>query len=423
MATYTQLKNGSKGDDVKKLQQTLVDSGYSVGNAVVDGIYGSSTAAAVKKYQKDNNLTVDGIAGNQTLGKLYGGSTATTETENTDTTPDYSKYGYDSSTNTAYMAALDALNKAQQEKPMYNGTYDQQITDVFNKIVNRDKFTYDLNSDSLYQQYKDQYVQQGKLAMQDAAGQAATATGGYGNTYAETVGQQTYQAYLQNLNDKVPELYSMAQDQYNQEGQDMLNEYSLVGDMADNEYSKYNDSLDRYWQDVSYKKQEADDIYDRDSTNWYNAYQLGKTEENTAYAKQETEYNKLVSLITTAGYSPTTEELQAAGMSESQAKAYKEYYEKKISSSSSGSSGNGGSGGNTKSVNGWFDYDDDINDIQKTNNGGSYYTQTISVLKDYKKAGKSNKQALDYLNELLANSVITQSEYTLIYNKYRDNKL
>ena len=75
MATYTMLSNGSRGDEVKKLQTSLINAGYNVGSSGADGIYGSNTAAAVKKYQQDNGLDVDGIAGDQTLGKLYGSST------------------------------------------------------------------------------------------------------------------------------------------------------------------------------------------------------------------------------------------------------------------------------------------------------------------------------------------------------------
>lgn len=55
-------KVGSRGDDVKKLQQQL--------GITTDGIYGKQTEAAVRDYQKKNNLAVDGIAGNQTLGSL-----------------------------------------------------------------------------------------------------------------------------------------------------------------------------------------------------------------------------------------------------------------------------------------------------------------------------------------------------------------
>lgn len=72
MASYTMLQNGSSGEDVRKLQNALVGAGYNVGSTGADGIFGSNTAAAVRKYQQDNGLSVDGIAGDKTLGKLYG---------------------------------------------------------------------------------------------------------------------------------------------------------------------------------------------------------------------------------------------------------------------------------------------------------------------------------------------------------------
>jgi hypothetical protein len=79
--------------------------------------------------------------------------------------------------------------------------------------------------------------------MQDTIGQAAAMTGGYGNSYAQSVGQQTYQGYLQQLNDKVPELYQLALDQYNQEGENLLNQYGLLADRENTDYSRYRDTV------------------------------------------------------------------------------------------------------------------------------------------------------------------------------------
>lgn len=58
-------KYGSRGEEVKTIQTKLKRWGYYSGN--VDGIYGSQTLAAVKKFQQKNGLTVDGIAGKKTL--------------------------------------------------------------------------------------------------------------------------------------------------------------------------------------------------------------------------------------------------------------------------------------------------------------------------------------------------------------------
>ena len=58
-------KYGSRGSEVRTIQDKLKRWGYYTGN--VDGIYGSHTVTAVKKFQQKNGLTVDGIAGTRTL--------------------------------------------------------------------------------------------------------------------------------------------------------------------------------------------------------------------------------------------------------------------------------------------------------------------------------------------------------------------
>lgn len=57
----TVLKKGMKGAEVRNLQQVLTNKGYNTKG--IDGIFGSGTEAAVKKFQKDKKLTADGIVG------------------------------------------------------------------------------------------------------------------------------------------------------------------------------------------------------------------------------------------------------------------------------------------------------------------------------------------------------------------------
>ena len=61
-------KYGSRGDEVRQIQEKLKRWGYYSGN--VDGIYGSQTLEAVKAFQRKNGLTVDGIAGTKTLAAM-----------------------------------------------------------------------------------------------------------------------------------------------------------------------------------------------------------------------------------------------------------------------------------------------------------------------------------------------------------------
>ena len=150
---------------------------------------------------------------------------------------------YNESEKVKRLAEDMALHEAKNPGEWSGGTYGKGMDEALQKVLNRDKFQYDINGDALYQQYKDRYIQQGKQAMMDTVGQAAALTGGYGNSYAQNAGQQAYQGYLQGLNDKVPELYRLALDRYNQEGTDLLNKYGLLSDQYDKEYSRYREDV------------------------------------------------------------------------------------------------------------------------------------------------------------------------------------
>lgn len=138
------------------------------------------------------------------------------------------------------------------------------LDEVFDQIYKRPSFSYDVESDPLYQQYKAQAVNQGKKAMQDTIGQASAMTGGYGNSYAVAAGNQAYQGYLENLNDVVPELYQLAYNKHNQEGQDLLNKYAMLSGEHESEYTQYRDNVtDEKWAtELLLSGEEDDDIED-----------------------------------------------------------------------------------------------------------------------------------------------------------------
>lgn len=125
----------------------------------------------------------------------------------------------------------------------YVNPYAGQIQELYQGISGRQPFQYDVDSDAMYQALKDQYITGGKLAMMDTMGQAAQLTGGYGNSYAQGVGQQAYQGYLQGLNDQLPDLYNMALQNYIQTGDAMLQQYNMLQDMAADDYGKYQDQM------------------------------------------------------------------------------------------------------------------------------------------------------------------------------------
>ncbi len=66
--SFALSKIGSRGEEVRKIQTALKNKGYF--NSSIDGIYGTITKKAVERFQKDYGLTVDGIAGKNTLKAL-----------------------------------------------------------------------------------------------------------------------------------------------------------------------------------------------------------------------------------------------------------------------------------------------------------------------------------------------------------------
>lgn len=66
------LRNGNKCEDVTKLKRLLISKGYDIGITADNQSYGPSTEKMVRRYQVDNNLGADGIAGKETIQSLGG---------------------------------------------------------------------------------------------------------------------------------------------------------------------------------------------------------------------------------------------------------------------------------------------------------------------------------------------------------------
>ena len=297
MATYNQVSYGAKDKEtVTELQKLLNQNGA---NLTVDGIFGSQTQQAVKDYQKANNLSVDGIVGNQTWGALTKAQNTSASDSTQVTAPEETKsptFEYKPYQHSDTVAQAEALLQQQlANKPgEYTSAWQTQLNDTLNKILNREKFSYDLNGDALYQQYKDQYTTQGKMAMMDTMGQAQAMTGGYGNSYAQSVGQQAYQGYLQQLNDKVPELYQLALDQYNREGDEMYNQASIMASMEEQDYGRYRDQLGDYYTELDRLTNDSRYQAEQDYSKWADDrnFAYGQYADDRAYAYQ-TERDKV----------------------------------------------------------------------------------------------------------------------------------
>lgn len=234
-------------------------------------------------------------------------------------------------------AVTAAQNLLNQQMGSYKSQYGGQIDSLIQQLQGQKPFEYDVNTDPLYLQLRDQWMRDGKLAMEDTMGQAAQLTGGYGNSYAQTAGQQVYNGYLRGVNEMIPQLKEAARADYDAENAYLMQQLGLLMDQDDQDYSRWMDELQRqqYAEQLEYDRgrdQLADQRYQDE---------LAYGREQDQYNRQQDSYDRLLELIATTGYKPTAEELAAAGMSESQAKAWLGYWQ----GQQAGSGGSGGGGG------------------------------------------------------------------------------
>jgi len=226
-----------------------------------------------------------------------------------------------------YESALTALEQKRGEAPTYESRYDEQIRALYDQITGRAPFRYDSATDPLYQQYARRYTEQGADAMRDTMGRAAALTGGYGSSYAQSVGQQQYDAYLRRLADVLPETYGMALGAYEAEGDELLRRYDLVSSREKSDYERYLDSLGQYDRELALARSDVDDAREElrygDETAYRRAvddYNRRLAEDKLDYSREQDAYDRLVRLIA-AGYSPSAEEYAQAGMSSAQGEA------------------------------------------------------------------------------------------------------
>ena len=175
----------------------------------------------------------------------------------------------------------DALDDIEGDRPdPYQSKYTAQIDSLLATIQNPEKF--DLGSNDTYRQlydnYKESYMTQGRKAMQDAVGQAAAMTGGYGSSYASQVGQQAYDNYLQQLNDRNIQLYGMALDDYWKNRNDYYNQLNAVSGQDQIDYGRYRDTVGDWQTDRAYYANQAQTGYGND----WASYQSGLDQYNQA---------------------------------------------------------------------------------------------------------------------------------------------
>ena len=161
--------------------------------------------------------------------------------------------------------AEQTLEDWNNQKPGdYQSQYEDKIDQILDDLLNGKTPVYDASTDPVYQQYKDNYIRQGQMAMMDTMANAAALSGGYGNSYASTVGNQAYQAYLSELNNILPELADAAYERYQTEQAGKRDNLSILQGLEESDYRKYQDLLDAWFTNRDYLAGRYDAAYQKD---------------------------------------------------------------------------------------------------------------------------------------------------------------
>lgn len=343
--------------------------GRNYNNATDYGLLADSLAAAgdlagAKNAEKDANAKILGEGMSYELRNKYGALDYEGDSKQSDKLDDLLGM-YEDAMN------APAISMPSYSAPRYNPQYDAQIDELLNKLLNREPFEYNEELDPLYQQYKDMYTKQGQLAMEDTMGQAAALTGGYSSTYSQAVGQQMYNAYLNKVQEMLPQFYGRAYDKYQDEGTNIKDLYGMYiqRDQVD---------LQRYQQEVAnaqaayqaasaaasmaYQQQQdklsnIGNLYGLVSGAEASEYQRYLDKLNQDWTINQTNYDRNqtaaglarseVDAILQAGGVPSAGLISKSGLSPEYINSMRNYYAQQASSqsarSSGGSSGGGGS--------------------------------------------------------------------------------
>lgn len=162
----------------------------------------------------------------------------------------------------------DKLQAIEDDRPdPFESQYSDYISSVLDSILNEQEFSYtgeDLMNDDLYKMYSDQYKRNARLAMEDTMGNAMAATGGYGSSYAQAVGQQMYDSQMAGLNDIAMELADRAYDRYLNDRANRYNQMGTLVDLDSIDYDRYRDTVGDWQLDRNYYAGRYDAEYAKD---------------------------------------------------------------------------------------------------------------------------------------------------------------
>ena len=302
----------------------------------------------------------------------------------------------------------------------YQSAWSEALKQAAQNLFSRKPFRYDATSDPLYQSYRQQYRKDSRLAMLDTLGQAQANTGGYGNSYAQSAAQQAYGAQLQNLNDKIPELYQMALNRYGLETTALSDRLGYLQQQESQDYSRYQDTLDA-WQKqtnllanqlASQKEQDYDRyVSDRD-------YSFKLSQADLEQQRWQAEFDEARRQFEANQAAKTATASSKGGGSYAGNQGYDAATVRKAQEFV-GTKADGMWGKNSTAAAKAKGYDSLKAVIEAMEDGGSYtITDGVAAVERLAAAGTDEQKLSAYIARLTVEGVLTQSQAASLRKKY-----
>lgn len=299
---------------------------------------GDNTAAAVYEAQRNAKIQGEGLTGVSQTNR-------------------YADYLPDTSVVRSITRQEQSPGIAQtvQKTTTYQNPYQKELDRMVNDYT-KSSFSYNQDTDPAAQAYRENYIQNGQLAMQDTMAQAAARTGGLASSYATQTGQQAYNSYMSDLNAQLAGLRQQAYENYLSDQalqQNRINTVASLGQQAESSYyNRVNDAMNR-WATLGYADDAVAGILgvaagtpttDQSYRTWQQNFQQAQQDQavadaNRAYA------NDLAGQMLQLGLTPEAATLQTAGISAADAAALRDFYRQQLALAQTGGSGGGGSYG------------------------------------------------------------------------------
>ena len=249
----------------------------------------------------------------------------------------------------------NGYNTADSGKPSFDYSYDSEMRALIDQILNSNLA--DWKQGDQYAALRDQYAANGEMGMNDLLGQVSSRTGGLASSYAASVANQEY-------NDWMSKLEQAAQEMYQQDRSDKLNNLGVLNDAYSREYGEYADQLNQWNTDRNFAYQQAQDAL---SNQW--------KQKEWDYNLSQDEYNQLAQQADNLAAYGDFSGYQALGYTDSQINKMRQAYQiTQAAKAKSGRSGSSRSSGGKK-------------------NGDS--GMKLSVAKDNAKQGIFTQEVLD----------------------------